>query len=59
MIIHWKAVEQYFTVALFVFYFILYFTQFVVVENSSTLDLARTRVKLRVKETLVMRLSLV
>ena len=37
--IHWKAVEQYFTVVLF------NFTQFVILENLSTLDLAMSVVK--------------
>ena len=41
MTIHWKAVEQYFTVVLFVFNF----TQSVIFENLSILDLALLRVK--------------
>ena len=36
MTIHWKAVEQYFTVVLSVFKF----TQFVILENLSVMDLA-------------------
>ena len=35
-IFNWKVVEQYFTLKLFVFHF----TQFVILENLSTLDLA-------------------
>ena len=37
MTIHWKAVEQYFTAVLFVFF---NFTQCVILENLSILDLA-------------------
>ena len=39
MTIHWKAVEQYFTVLLFDF------TQFVILENLSVLDLALSGVE--------------
>ena len=39
MTIHWKAVEQYFTVVLFVF------TQFVILDNLSIYDLALSGVK--------------
>ena len=39
--IRWKAVQQYFTVVLFVFNF----TKFVILENLSILDLALSRVK--------------
>ena len=39
MTIHWKAVEQYFTVALF------NFNQFVILENLLVLDLALSGVK--------------
>ena len=39
MTIHWKALEQYFTVLLFVF------TQFVILENLSVLDLALSGMK--------------
>ena len=38
MTIHWKAVEEYFTVLLFVF-------QFVILENLSVLDLALSGAK--------------
>ena len=40
MTIHWKAVEQYFTVVL-----IFNFTKFVILENLSILDLALRGVK--------------
>ena len=40
MTIHWKAVEQHFTVVLF-----FNFTQFVILENLSILDLALLGVK--------------
>ena len=41
MTIRWKTVEQYFTVVPFVlFFFIFNFTQFVILENLSILDLA-------------------
>ena len=40
MTIHWKAIEQYFTVVLF-----FNFTQFVILQNLSILDLALSRVK--------------
>ena len=39
MTIHWKAIEQYFTVCFFDF------TQFVILENLSILDLALSGVK--------------
>ena len=39
MTIHWKAVEQYFTVVLIVFQF----TQFVILEHLSILDLALSK----------------
>ena len=42
MTIHWKAVEQYFTAVLFVFF---NFTQFVIFENLSILDLALSGIK--------------
>ena len=41
MTIHWTAVEQYFTVVLFVFNF----TQFVMLENLSIMDLPLSEVK--------------
>ena len=42
MTIRWKAVEQYFTIVLFVFFNV---TQFVILENLSILDLALPGVK--------------
>ena len=44
MTIDWKAVEQYFTVVLFVFPS-SHFTKFVILENALTLDLALSGVK--------------
>ena len=41
MTIHWKDVEQYFTVVLFIFQF----SQFVILENLSILDLTLSGVK--------------
>ena len=46
MTIHWKAVEHYFAVVLFVcLFFFFNFTQFVILENLSILDLALSGVK--------------
>ena len=42
MTIHWKAVEQYFTVVLFVF---LNFTQVVILNNLSIFDLGLSGMK--------------
>ena len=46
MTIHWNTVEQYFTVVLFVFkFYTRFYTQFVILENLSILDLALSGVK--------------
>ena len=50
MTIHWKAVEQYFTVVLRCFFFLVTFTQFEILENLSILDMAPSGVKERNKK---------